>query len=193
MLNYFQLIVLLANTLWCSYNDQHTCTDESTRKKCDSTKAQLTIRNYVMGRFLVRVSNSNYRNNLVLKGGTLIASIIGIDKRSTMDIDTTLVNMEMNENQISVMLKEILSVKSNDNIIFEVLSIETIMEDFDYPGIRVKLNAQIDRMRIPLILDFSTGDVLTPRAIEYSYELIFDQGHIFILAYNIETLLAEKL
>ncbi len=159
----------------------------------DSTKAQLIIRNYVMGRFLVRVSNSNYRNNLVLKGGTLIASIIGIDKRSTMDIDTTLVNMEMNENQISVMLKEILSVKSNDNIIFEVLSIETIMEDFDYPGIRVKLNAQIDRMRIPLILDFSTGDVLTPRAIEYSYELIFDQGHIFILAYNIETLLAEKL
>ena len=87
----------------------------------DSTKAQLIIRNYVMGRFLVRVSNSNYRNNLVLKGGALIASIIGIDKRSTMDIDTTLVNMEMNENQISVMLKEILSVKSNDNIIFEVL------------------------------------------------------------------------
>ena len=158
----------------------------------DSTKAQLIIRNYVMGRFLVRVSNSNYRNHIVLKGGALIASIIGIDKRSTMDIDTTLVNMEMNENQIYVMLKEILSVKSNDNIIFEVLSIETIMEDFDYPGIRVKLNAQIDKMRTPLILDFSTGDVLTPRAIEYNYELMFEQGHISLLAYNVETLLAEK-
>ncbi|WP_414838883.1 nucleotidyl transferase AbiEii/AbiGii toxin family protein [Carnobacterium sp. TMP28] len=145
-----------------------------------------------MGRFLVRVSNSNYRNHIVLKGGALIASIISIDKRSTMDIDTTLVNLEMNENQISRMLKEILSVESNDNIIFRISSIETIMEDFDYPGIRVKLNAQINRMRTPLILDFSTGDVLTPSAIEYSYELMFDQGHISVLAYNIETLLAEK-
>lgn len=158
----------------------------------DSTKAQLIIRNYVMGRFLVRVSNSNYRNHIVLKGGALIASIIGIDKRSTMDIDTTLVNIEMNKNQISTMLKEILNMKSNDNIIFGILSIETIMEDFDYPGIRVKLNAQMDRMRTLLILDFSTGDILTPRAVDYNYELMFDQGTISLLAYNMETLLAEK-
>lgn len=158
----------------------------------DSTKAQLIIRNYVMGRFLVRVSNSNYRNHIVLKGGALIASIIGVDKRSTMDIDTTLVNIEMNKNQISTMLKEILNVKSNDNIIFGILSIETIMEDFDYPGIRVKLNAQMDRMRNLLILDFSTGDILTPRAVDYNYELMFDQGTISLLAYNVETLFAEK-
>lgn len=158
----------------------------------DSAKAQLIIRNYIMGRFLVRVSESKYRNNIVLKGGTLIASIIGIDKRSTMDMDTTLLKMEMNADEILIMLEEIIKIESEDNIIFEVTGIETIMEDLNYSGVRAKLEAKIDKMRTPLIIDFSMGDILTPRAIEYSYPLIFEQGEITILAYNIETLLAEK-
>lgn len=158
----------------------------------NSTKAQLIIRNYIMGRFLVRVSKSRYRNNIILKGGALIASMIGIEKRSTMDIDTTLENIDLNEDSIREILEEIIEIKSDDNVIFEITSIERIMEELDYPGIRVKLNTMIDRMRTPLILDFSTGDIITPRAIEYNYELMFNQGHITLFAYNIETVLAEK-
>lgn len=158
----------------------------------NSTKAQLIIRNYIMGRFLVRVSLSKYRNNIILKGGSLIASILGIEKRSTMDIDTTLVNITLDEVQVFDIVEEVISVNSDDNVFFEIVDIDTIMEENDYPGIRVKLITLIDEMRIPLIIDFSTGDIITPKAIEFKYKLMFEQGEVTILAYNIETVLAEK-
>lgn len=159
----------------------------------DSTKAQLIIRNYIMGRFLFRVSKSRYQNKIILKGGVLIASMVGSGRRSTMDIDTTIQNIDLDEGKILKMLEEIIRIDSDDNVIFEISKISTIMEELEYPGIRVSLNAMIDSMRTPLILDFSTGDIITPRAIEYNYKLMFDQGYITILAYNKETILAEKL
>lgn len=162
------------------------------RSNGDSTKAQIIIRNYIMERFLERVSLSSYRDHIIIKGGVLIASIVGIDKRSTMDIDLTLKSWELSENSIQDLLEQIFSIEMNDNVKFNILDISTIMEDFDYPGIRVSLITEIDRMRIPLKLDFSTGDVITPKEIEYHYSLMFENRTISILAYNTETTLSEK-
>jgi predicted nucleotidyltransferase component of viral defense system len=162
------------------------------RSNGDSTKAQIIFRNYIMERFLERVSLSSYRDNIIIKGGVLIASIVGIDKRSTMDIDLTLKSWELSENSIQDLLEQIFSIEMNDNVKFNILDISTIMEDFDYPGIRVSLITEIDRMRIPLKLDFSTGDVITPKEIEYHYSLMFENRTISILAYNTETTLSEK-
>jgi predicted nucleotidyltransferase component of viral defense system len=158
----------------------------------DSSKAQLIIRNYIMGRLLVRVSKTSYRDNIIIKGGALIASIVGVDKRSTMDIDSTIQNLDLSEDNILEMIEKIIAIDAEDNVTFEITSTETIMEEMDYPGIRVKINARIDSMQTPIILDFSAGDIITPRAIEYSYKLMFNQGDIKILAYNLETVLAEK-
>lgn len=162
------------------------------RSNGDSVKAQIIIRNNIMERFLERVSISQYRNNIIIKGGMLIASIVGNEKRSTMDIDSTLINIQLTEENVISMVQEITSIKMDDNIIFTITDTSTIMEDFDYPGIRVVLYAEIDRMRTPLKLDFSTGDIIIPKEIEYSYQLMFEDRSITILAYNIETILAEK-
>lgn len=162
------------------------------RSNGNSVKAQLIIRNYIMERFLERVSISTYRYNIVIKGGTLIASIVGVDKRSTMDIDSTLMNIELNETIVKKMVQEIISIKMSDNVVFTILDTTTIMEDFDYPGIRITLEAQVDKMRTPLKLDFSIGDHITPREIEYQYPLMFEKRSILVMAYNLETILAEK-
>ncbi len=157
-----------------------------------SVKAQIIFRNYIMERFLERVSISQYRDNIIIKGGMLIAAIVGNDKRSTMDIDSTLRNILLNEENVMSMVRKIININMEDNVIFAITDISTIMEDFDYPGIRVVLYAEIDRMRTPLKLDFSTGDIITPKEIEYNYRLMFEDRSITILAYNIETILAEK-
>lgn len=162
------------------------------RSNGDSVKAQIIIRNYIMERFLERVSISQYRNNIIIKGGMLIASIVGNEKRSTMDIDSTLINIQLTEENVISMVQEITSIKMDDNVVFTITDISTIMEDFDYPGVRVVLYAEIDRMRTPLKLDFSTDDIIIPKEIEYSYQLMFEDRSIIILAYNIETILAEK-
>lgn len=158
----------------------------------NSAKAQLIIRNYIMGRFLVRVSKTSYRDNIIIKGGALIASVVGVDKRSTMDIDSTIQNLDLSEDNILEMVEEIIAIDAEDNVIFEITSTEAIMGEMDYPGIRVKIKAAIDSMQTPFILDFSAGDIITPRAIEYNYKLMFNQGDVKILAYNLETVLAEK-
>lgn len=129
---------------------------------------------------------------LSLKGGILIASIIGASKRSTLDIDSTLKNLELSEESIRTIVQEIINIDINDNVIFSIQDISTIMEGLDYPGMRVSLVAEIDKMKTPLKLDFSTGDFITPREIEYQYSLMFENRSISVLAYNLETILAEK-
>ncbi len=162
------------------------------QSKGNSTKAQIIIRNYIIERFLERVSLSVYRNNIILKGGILIASIIGASKRSTLDIDSTLKNIELSKESIRTIVQEIINIDINDNVIFSIQDISTIMEELDYPGMRVSLVAEIDKMKTPLKLDFSTGDFITPREIEYQYSLMFENRSISVLAYNLETILAEK-
>ena len=158
----------------------------------NSLRAQMIIRSYVMERFLERLSRSRFRSNFIVKGGALITSMIGIEKRSTMDIDLTLRNFELSERSIRTVVKEIINIDLTDSIIFTILDISIIMEDFEYPGIRVLLNSEIDRMSTPLKLDFSTGDIITPSEVDYSYALMFEDRSISLLAYNLETILSEK-
>ena len=127
--------------------------------KGDSVKAQIIIRNYVMERFLERLSLSKYCNNLILKGGTLVAAIVGLDNRSTMDIDTTLKNLPLSEENAKKIVEEITAIYIDDGMSFVVKSVEPIMDEADYPGVRVILDTTLETMRTPLKIDFSTGDV----------------------------------
>jgi len=161
--------------------------------KGDSAKAQIIIRNYVMERFLERLSLSQYRNNMILKGGTLVAAIVGLDNRATMDVDTTLKNLPLNEDSAKKIVEEILAISLDDGMSFEIKSVSPIMDESDYPGIRIVLDTMIETMRTPLKIDFSSGDVITPHEISYSFRLLFEERTISILAYNLETVLAEKV
>ena len=159
----------------------------------NSNKANTLIRNFAMERFLERVSLSSYRNNFILKGGMLVASIVGVDMRATMDIDTTVKALPLNENDVQRIIEDICSIELEDNVSFKIKSIKTIMEEFDYPGIRVMMDVLLERMRQPIKIDISTDDVITPKAVEYDYKLMFEDRTISILTYNKETLLAEKI
>lgn len=161
--------------------------------KGDSGKAQVIIRNYVMERFLERLSLSQYRNIMILKGGTLVAAMVGLDNRSTMDVDATLKNLPLNEDSARKIVEEITAIHIEDGMIFEIKSVTPIMDEADYPGIRIMLDTAIETMHTPLKIDFSTGDVITPREVSYSFRLLFEERTISILAYNLETVLAEKL
>ena len=159
----------------------------------NNNKAATLLRNFMMERFLERVSLSSYRNNFILKGGMLVASIVGVNMRATMDIDTTVKALPLNEQDVQKIIKEICDIKLEDNVSFQIKSIKTIMEEFEYPGIRVMLEATLDRMRQPIKIDISTDDVITPEAVNYDYKLMFEERWISVLTYNIETLLAEKM
>lgn len=159
----------------------------------DSNKAQTIIRIYIMERFLERLSVSKHRDNLILKGGLLVAAIVGLVNRSTMDMDATIKGLTLSAESARMIVQEIASVPLEDGISFEIRSVAPIMNEADYSGVRVTLDASIESMHTPLTIDFSTGDVITPREICYSFPLLFEDRTIPILAYNLETVLAEKM
>lgn len=161
--------------------------------KGDNDIAKVLIRTFMMERFLERVSLSKYRNNFILKGGMLVASMVGVDMRATMDIDTTVKALPLNELDAEKIVSEICEIEVDDDVQFRITSATTIMEDFEYPGIRMMLEATLDRMRQPIKLDISIDDVITPTAVEYDYKLMFEERTISLLSYNTETLLAEKI
>lgn len=159
----------------------------------DSAKAQLLIRNYGMERFLERVSLSEHRDNFILKGGMLVSAMVGLENRATMDIDTSIRNMPLDTIAAKAMVEEIIAVPVDDNIRFEINDFGTIMDDAEYSGVRISLNAFLDATRIPLKIDISTGDAITPAAVNYQYKLMFEERYIILWAYNLETVLAEKI
>lgn len=159
----------------------------------NSNKANTLIRNYAMERFLERVSLSKYKNNIILKGGMLVSHLVGLDNRSTMDIDTTIKNYHLNKEDVLKMVEEIASIHLDDCMVFEIKDVDSIMDEHEYPGIRVKLECKLQNTRIPLKIDISTGDIITPKEISFTYKLMFEDRSIHILTYNIETVLAEKL
>lgn len=159
----------------------------------DSAKAQLLIRNYGMERFLERVSLSEHRDNFILKGGMLVSALVGLENRATMDIDTSIRNMPLDTIAAKAMVEEIIAVPVDDNIRFEINDFGTIMDDAEYSGVRISLNAFLDATRIPLKIDISTGDAITPAAVIYQYKLMFEERYITLWAYNLETVLAEKI
>lgn len=159
----------------------------------DSAKAQLLIRNYGMERFLERVSLSEHRDNFILKGGMLVSAMVGLENRATMDIDTSIRNIPLDTIAAKAMVEEIIAVPVDDNIRFEINDFGTIMDDAEYSGVRISLNAFLDATRIPLKIDISTGDAITPAAVNYQYKLMFEERYITLWTYNLETVLAEKI
>ncbi len=156
--------------------------------------AQVIMQNYMFERLLVRLSKSNYKDRFILKGGMLVAAIVGIDNRATMDLDATLKNLPLSPEIIKNALTEIAKVPCEDEVIFEINGIAPIREDDIYGGYRVTLNARYDTLLTPLSIDISTGDAITPHAVEFTFHEIFDKDKSFELrAYNIETVLAEKV
>ena len=160
--------------------------------KGDSKTAQAMIRIFFMERILERVSLSKYNDQFVLKGGMLVSSLIGINLRSTMDIDATVQALPLSKDKLEKIITEICEIQLEDNILFRIVDMETIMDEFDYPGIRIHIEALLERLKQPIKIDVSTDDAITPRAIEYQYPLMFEERDICLHTYNIETLLAEK-
>lgn len=161
--------------------------------KGDSLQAQIIMRNYVMERFLERISLSKYRNNFILKGGMLVSAMVGLDTRSTMDIDTTIKNMPLCVENAKEMIEEIIAIPIDDGMTFSIKSVSEIMDEAEYRGVRANLEATLEIMRTPLKVDISTGDIITPREVSYTFKLMFEERTISILAYNLETVLAEKM
>ena len=161
--------------------------------KQKNISAQLVLQNYMLERLLERISVSKYRDNFILKGGFLIAAMVGLDTRATMDMDVTLKGYPVNEETIQKMFQEICGIELNDEVTFTLRQIGEIRENDEYSGYRVALTADYPPMAVPLKLDVTTGDKITPKEIEYSFKLLLEDRSISILAYNLETILAEKL
>ena len=161
--------------------------------KKNSIAAQVVLQNLMFERFLARLSHSEYKDKFVIKGGMLVAAIVGLNTRSTMDLDTTLRGMSLTIDNIKASIEAICNVAVDDEVKFHLVSIEPIRKDDLYGGYRVKIDAIYDTLSTPLSIDVSTGDVITPGAVLYEFGCIFDKDQrINLWGYNIETILAEK-
>jgi predicted nucleotidyltransferase component of viral defense system len=154
--------------------------------------AQVILQNYMFECFLERLSKSAYRDKFILKGGMLITALVGINNRSTMDMDTTLIDFPLSMESITEAIGKICKIVIEDNITFSILNIEAIRNDDDYGGYRVNLKGVYDTIITPLHIDITAGDTITPKEVSYQYQKMFNNQKIDILAYNIETILAEK-
>lgn len=155
-------------------------------------RAQEVLQMFLFERVLERLANSAYKSNFILKGGLLISSMIGIEERTTMDMDTTVRGIQMEEGEIVRAVKEILAIDVGDGIAFEYQSIEPIREDDAYNNFRVHLRAKYGKIDSPMKIDVTTGDVITPAAVQYEFPMLFDAKTVPVMAYTLETVLAEK-
>ena len=161
--------------------------------KQNNADARTLMRIYMMERFLERLAQSEYRDNFVIKGGILVTAMIGVAHRSTMDIDTSMKNLNLSAEDALRVVNQVKDIDLDDGVSFEVKDVSNIMDEMEYPGIRVTMNANVGRLITPLKIDISTGDVITPRAIEFNYDLLLEDRSISLWSYNLETILAEKL
>lgn len=155
--------------------------------------AQLVMQNFMLERLLERISVSKYQQNFILKGGFLIAAMVGLDARATMDMDATIKDLPVNEQTVREMFEEICKIELEDDVTFSFRNIGEIREGDVYTGYRVSLSADYPPMSVPLKLDITTGDKITPKEIEYQFKLLMEDRSISVLAYNLETIMAEKL
>lgn len=160
--------------------------------KNENISPQAIMQTYMLERLLERISLSKYKNNFILKGGMLISSIIGIDSRTTMDMDTTIKGFILDKENLTQILNDIFKINLDDNIQFELINIENIREDDDYGGLRVHISSIFDNMPTDLKIDVTTGDKITYKEINYKYNLLLETRAIDIWSYNIETIIAEK-
>ena len=155
--------------------------------------AQVVLQNYMFERFLERLSLSEYKNKFIIKGGVLISTIVGLDTRSTMDLDITIKNLSIARKELLSYINDIINIKIDDGVQFNLISADDIRKDDIYGGLCVRLDAIYDTVITPLSIDVSTGDVITPSPIPYEVGGIFNEKLQFeVLGYNIETIMAEK-
>lgn len=160
--------------------------------KNNNLSSQEVLQMFLFERFLERLSKSEYRSNFVIKGGFLVSSLIGINNRTTMDMDSTIKGLPLTEENITKVVNSIINIEVNDGIQFEIKDVNYIRESDEYENFRVSLIANIGKTKNPMKLDLTTGDVITPSEIEYSYPCIFNENEIRVFAYPIETIIAEK-
>lgn len=151
------------------------------------------LRIYMMERFLERITYSKYKDDFIVKGGILVTSMIGISMRSTMDIDTTIRNFDLTKEETTRIVNEIKDISLDDHIEFILNDVSDIMDNMEYPGIRIHMDAKLENLIVPIKIDISTGDVITPREIRYEYPLLLEDKSIQLWSYNLETILAEKI
>ena len=154
--------------------------------------AQILLRNYMLERFLERISLSEFKDKFILKGGMLVAAIVGVDMRSTVDMDATIKSCPVTFDSIKNILDSILAVQIDDGIDMKLINIKEIRAEDEYSGFRVSMEALMDGARIPLKVDITTGDKITHKEVVYRFDLLLEDRSIEILAYNIETVIAEK-
>lgn len=161
--------------------------------KLNNLTIQEVLQNYMFECFLDRLSKSKYKHNFIIKGGLLLSSIMGINLRTTMDIDTNITGIDFKRAEIEKILIEILNIDVNDNVFMSIEKVEDIKENDEYGGFKFKILSMYSNLKIPFHIDVSTGDIITPRAIEYKYKKILEDEYIDIITYNKETIIAEKL
>ncbi len=153
----------------------------------------IMLKFYVFDRFVVRLAKSEYKDNFIIKGGFLLGTLFGVEARSTMDIDASITKIMFGKKQILKMINAIISIDLDDNIKFEIKGVNPIREEDEYGGYRIYLNFLFENIKEVLKIDVATGDVITPKAIIYQYKLLLDNKYVSVWAYNIETVLAEKI
>lgn len=162
------------------------------RAKIANVQTEILLRSFMLERFLERIANSKHKHNFILKGGMLIAAMVGIAERTTMDMDATIKGRMLNASEITAMIEEILSIPMNDGVSLTMHGIEEIREEADYPGFRISIGALLDKTRQILKIDITTGDFITPKEIVYPFKLMFEDRSIDIMAYNVETILLRN-
>lgn len=151
------------------------------------------FRLYMYDRFIERLAISKYKDNFIIKGGFYLSVLFGVENRATMDIDTAITNASFDVGNIKNMLEDIISIDINDNAILKLTSISSIRDIDEYGGYRVTIHIIIENIKEVIQIDIATGDPITPGAINYKYLPILKDEVIYLWAYNIETVLAEKL
>ena len=151
------------------------------------------IQNFMFESLLKRISSSTYKDNFIIKGGFLLSSIFGVNLRSTMDLDTTIKGLPLDKENINKIINEIINIDVNDNIIFAIENIKDIREEELYSGYNINLKAEFDGLKTNLMIDITTGDIITYKEIEFKYNTLFNNGVINIMTYNFETIIAEKI
>ena len=150
------------------------------------------IQNFMFEALLKRISKSKYKGKFIIKGGLLLSSIFGVNLRSTMDLDTTIKGLPLDRETITKVINEIISIDLDDNVKLEIENIKDIREEELYSGFEVNLKAEFDGLKTNLMIDITTGDVITYKEVEFKYSTLFDNETINIMTYNYETIIAEK-
>lgn len=161
--------------------------------KENNVTAQSVLQTYMLERLLERISISKYKDNFILKGGMLISAMLGIDSRTTMDMDTTIKGFPLTKDNITNIMDEICNIEIDDNVTLKIKKVELIREDDDYGGYRITFEAKYNNeMPVIMKIDITTGDKITYKEIKYSFTLMLEDRKIQIWSYNVETIIAEK-